>query len=238
MNGNCKAASVPVQDPFLEFSAETVSVPSSPVTSSSPWPVTERLVRPSTHGIDATSRVVSFVLGFALASVFAWLATISPGDQATEVRGASAAPKVESVAPAVEPVVAAATVVTPAVPEAPPPAKTVAPPAKEAAPANSVPPVNAAAPSRPVNPPPPQKRQQAAPSGYRGALVLNSIPSGADVVINGRVMGQTPIVLENQPAGSRGLVLRREGYAPWSASIRVVADQRTTVRATLTATRP
>ena len=51
--------------------------------------------------------------------------------------------------------------------------------------------------------------------------------------MNGKVVGQTPVVLNDLPVGSRALVVRRDGYQPWSASVRVVADQRTSVRATL-----
>jgi hypothetical protein len=53
------------------------------------------------------------------------------------------------------------------------------------------------------------------------------------VVINGKVVGQTPVVLSDLPVGSRALVMRREGYSSWSASVRIVANQRTTVKATL-----
>jgi hypothetical protein len=185
-------------------------------------PAKRKAFTPKEHTIDATSRVVSFVLGFALASTFAWIGTISSGDATTEVQVVRAAPRVESVASPVEPVVAAATVVAPVVPDAPAPA------AKTGAPA-----VKAAASPPSVAPPPPQQRKRAAPSGYRGALVLNSFPAGAEVVVNGKAMGQTPVVLEDLPAGSRAVVLRREGYAPWSASVRVVANERVPVRVTL-----
>jgi hypothetical protein len=53
------------------------------------------------------------------------------------------------------------------------------------------------------------------------------------VLINGRAMGQTPIVLEDLPVGSRAVVLRRDGYSPWSTSVRVVANQRVPIRAAL-----
>jgi len=48
------------------------------------------------------------------------------------------------------------------------------------------------------------------------------------------VVGRTPVVLNDLPVGSRAIVVRRDGYSPWSASVRVIANQRTTVRATLT----
>jgi hypothetical protein len=62
---------------------------------------------------------------------------------------------------------------------------------------------------------------------------LTSNPEGAQVVVNGKVVGQTPVVLNDLPVGSRAIVVRREGYASWSASVRIVANQRTNVRATL-----
>jgi hypothetical protein len=64
--------------------------------------------------------------------------------------------------------------------------------------------------------------------------VLNSTPAGAEVVVNGKVIGQTPVVLNDLPVGSRALIVRRDGYSPWSTSVRIVANQRTTVQATLT----
>jgi hypothetical protein len=62
---------------------------------------------------------------------------------------------------------------------------------------------------------------------------LSSDPEGAQVLLNGRVVGQTPVVLHDLPAGSRAVQVRRDGYAPWSTSVRIIADQRTTVRARL-----
>jgi hypothetical protein len=63
--------------------------------------------------------------------------------------------------------------------------------------------------------------------------VLSSVPDGAQVLLNGKVVGQTPVVIDDLPVGSRALVVRRDGYQPWSTSVRIVADQRTPVRATL-----
>ncbi len=53
------------------------------------------------------------------------------------------------------------------------------------------------------------------------------------MVLNGKVVGQTPVVLKDLPVGSRGIVVRRDGYSPWSASVRIVADQLTNVKANL-----
>jgi hypothetical protein len=53
------------------------------------------------------------------------------------------------------------------------------------------------------------------------------------VVVNGKVVGQTPVVLKDLPVGSRGVVVRRDGYSPWSTTVRIVANQLTTVKANL-----
>ena len=63
--------------------------------------------------------------------------------------------------------------------------------------------------------------------------MLSSSPQGAEVLVNGQVVGHTPVVLNDLPVGSRGLVVRLDGYSPWSTSVRIVANQRTAVHAPL-----
>src|SRR5688572_884583 len=261
--GNCNSPGVPVQDPLLDFPSEGRVM----FVEAAHAPAIAPLMEPPIHAIDTTSRVISFVLGFALASLIAWLGSI-PGDEVAAT-GSS-----EPVAAVGTPVVTAAIQekksATRSEPQAP--ATPVAAASFEGtAPAGSstTRPVGAtsaaegaaaAATSRPVtsarpvaasNPPAaasnpaaasktaepattPSRRPPA--SGYRGALALSSSPEGAQVVLNGKVVGQTPVVLNDLPVGSRAIVVRRDGYSPWSASVRVVANQRTTVRATLTPT--
>ena len=72
---------------------------------------------------------------------------------------------------------------------------------------------------------------------FRGSLIVNSRPSGARVFVNGRNVGQTPLVLRNQPAGSRAIRVALDGYEPWSSAVRVVADTETRLRAELKAQR-
>ena len=59
---------------------------------------------------------------------------------------------------------------------------------------------------------------------FRGSLIVNSRPSGALVFVNGRSVGQTPLVLRNERAGSRAVRVALDGYEPWSAAVRIVAD--------------
>ena len=75
-------------------------------------------------------------------------------------------------------------------------------------------------------------------SQFQGSLVVNSRPSGARVFVNGRSVGQTPLVLRNQPAGSRAIRVALDGYEPWSTAVQVVADTETQLRAELREQRP
>jgi hypothetical protein len=75
-------------------------------------------------------------------------------------------------------------------------------------------------------------------SQFQGSLVVNSRPSGARVFVNGRSVGQTPLVLKNQPAGSRAIRVALDGYEPWSAAVQVVTDTETQLRAELREQRP
>ena len=53
---------------------------------------------------------------------------------------------------------------------------------------------------------------------------VNSSPAGAEVLVDGRVLGQTPAELE-LTAGDRNIELRLAGYNSWRREIRVVADE-------------
>jgi hypothetical protein len=68
---------------------------------------------------------------------------------------------------------------------------------------------------------------------FQGSLVITSRPGGAAIFMNGRHVGTTPLVLNDLPVGSRAVRLTLAGYAPWSRAVQVVAQQRTTVAATL-----
>jgi hypothetical protein len=68
---------------------------------------------------------------------------------------------------------------------------------------------------------------------FRGSLSVSSSPAGAEVTMNGHPVGTTPLLLSNVPAGSRVVQVRLDGYQAWSSGVRVVADERTSVKATL-----
>lgn len=72
---------------------------------------------------------------------------------------------------------------------------------------------------------------------FRGSLIVDSRPSGAAVSVNGRSVGQTPLVLRDQSAGSRAIRVALDGYEPWWTAVQVVANTETHLRAELKAQR-
>ena len=68
---------------------------------------------------------------------------------------------------------------------------------------------------------------------YRGSLVIYSYPPGAQVSLDGRSVGTTPLALTNVRVGSRVLRVEAGGYERWSVAARVVANQQTRVTAEL-----
>ena len=71
------------------------------------------------------------------------------------------------------------------------------------------------------------------PGAFRGSFAVGSRPEGAEVFLNGKPVGRTPLVLTNLPVGSRAVRVTLDGHQPWSRAVQVVANQRTTVTATL-----
>lgn len=78
-----------------------------------------------------------------------------------------------------------------------------------------------------------ETRGAGAATHYQGGLRIDSRPAGAAVFVNNQQVGHTPIVLSSLRAGSRAVRIQLGGYAPWSRSVRVVANQQGTVLAQL-----
>ena len=66
-----------------------------------------------------------------------------------------------------------------------------------------------------------------------GALSVDSRPAGANVFIDDKLAGSTPIVVSAIAAGSHAVRLERDGYRRWSSSVRVTAGERNSVTASL-----
>ena len=71
-------------------------------------------------------------------------------------------------------------------------------------------------------------------SVLQGTLAVYSQPRGANVFLNGRRVGKTPLLLDEMPAGSRAVRVQLDGYSTWSQGVRIVANESTTVAAKLT----
>jgi hypothetical protein len=62
---------------------------------------------------------------------------------------------------------------------------------------------------------------------FIGALLVQSEPAGAWVLINGRPAGTTPLRLPDVRAGSHAIRIQMDGYRRWSTAARVVANRET-----------
>lgn len=68
---------------------------------------------------------------------------------------------------------------------------------------------------------------------FAAPLIIESLPAGAQVFMDGRPVGTTPLTLDAIPTGSHALRLELDGYRRWTASVRVAAGQRNRVTASL-----
>jgi hypothetical protein len=66
-----------------------------------------------------------------------------------------------------------------------------------------------------------------------GSLVVDSLPSGAKVFLDGKPVGTTPLVLTSVIAGSHAVRLELSGHRPWSTSVQVAAGERSKVTGSL-----
>jgi hypothetical protein len=92
--------------------------------------------------------------------------------------------------------------------------------------------------------PPPARTAQAAPAASAsaatgaparsdGALEVDSRPTGAKVYLDGKLIGNTPLLLQAVSAGEHAVRLEHDGYRGWSSSVRIVASERNRVTASL-----
>jgi serine/threonine-protein kinase len=66
-----------------------------------------------------------------------------------------------------------------------------------------------------------------------GSLMVESRPSGAMVLVDGKPIGTTPLAIESVPAGDHSLALESDGYQRWVVSVRVATGERARVTASL-----
>jgi hypothetical protein len=100
----------------------------------------------------------------------------------------------------------------------------------------SVPESASVVPPRPPadRPPPAGRRVPVEPAATTsGSLQILSRPSGAQVFVDGRVIGRTPLVLSDVRGGSHDVRLELTGFRRWATSVQVTPGMRTRVAASL-----
>jgi len=76
------------------------------------------------------------------------------------------------------------------------------------------------------------RRVPAVPPG-QGSIEVLSRPPGAQVLLDGRVVGQTPLSIPNLPEGTHDVRVELPGFNRWETSVRVRAGGRTRLGASL-----
>ena len=73
-----------------------------------------------------------------------------------------------------------------------------------------------------------------APQPITGAIDIISTPAMAEIIIDGKAVGRTPISLSNILIGNHNITLSKSGYNSYSQTITIVEGQSVTLNATLT----
>ena len=73
-----------------------------------------------------------------------------------------------------------------------------------------------------------------APQPITGAIDIISTPAMAEIIIDGKAVGRTPISLSDILIGSHNITLSKSGYNSYSQTITIVEGQSVTLNATLT----
>jgi hypothetical protein len=68
---------------------------------------------------------------------------------------------------------------------------------------------------------------------FTGILAIESRPAGAKVFLDNTPVGTTPMVLNTIRAGEHAVRIERDGYRRWSSLVRVVANERNRITASL-----
>ncbi|MGE3189002.1 MAG: PEGA domain-containing protein [Vicinamibacterales bacterium] len=79
----------------------------------------------------------------------------------------------------------------------------------------------------------PRAAAPAAPRATTGSLLVESRPTGATVMVNGRARGATPLTLDGLAPGRYTIRIERPGYRPWQTTADVTAGGRARVAASL-----
>jgi hypothetical protein len=67
-----------------------------------------------------------------------------------------------------------------------------------------------------------------------GELIVESLPPGASVTVNGQPRGTTPLNMAELPPGEYRVTMSMKGYRDFATTVRVVAGERARAAARLT----
>lgn len=87
--------------------------------------------------------------------------------------------------------------------------------------------LEATRPARPAAAAPP------APERTSGSLMVDSRPAGARVFVDGKMVGTTPLLIDEVAAGDHTVRLELDGFSSWTAASRVTGGERTRVSGSL-----
>ena len=79
----------------------------------------------------------------------------------------------------------------------------------------------------------PEGAGSTSPTQAAGSVFVESRPPGAQVFLDGNLIGRTPIMWPDEPVGSHQIQVELDGYQVWSTLIRVRASERIRVGASL-----
>ncbi len=65
------------------------------------------------------------------------------------------------------------------------------------------------------------------PAQLKGSVKFVSVPDGADVLLDGKVLGTTPFKWQRAPVGDQTLVFKKEGFQDRSITVSVIANKTT-----------
>ena len=84
-------------------------------------------------------------------------------------------------------------------------------------------------PSRPSPAPKPTALPAPAKAPKRGQVLVRSTPGGADVLVNGRLRGETPVEMNDVPMGRYTIEVREPGYVAQSRQVTVTSARPTAI---------
>jgi hypothetical protein len=78
-----------------------------------------------------------------------------------------------------------------------------------------------------------QKATSAAQPSSAGSIRVLSRPQGAEVILDGNVIGQSPLLIADVPEGTHEVRVELAGFSPWVTSVRLKGGSQTRVSASL-----